>query len=58
MVLLSADWVCTFVFFIVLFVAPCTGCCGGWVILGLVLQWFPLCEFSLLILPRVCSLVV
>ena len=53
MVLLSADdWVCTFVFFVVLFEASCTECCGGWVMLGLVLQWFPLCEFSLFDTPN------
>ena len=31
---------------------------GGWVMPGLVSQWFPLCEFSLFDTPRVSSLVV
>ena len=26
---------------------PAQGSTGGWVVLGLVFQWFPLCEFSL-----------
>ena len=30
---------------------------GGWMMLGLVFKWFPLCEFYL-ILPRVSSLIV
>ena len=34
------------------------GAIGGWMMLGLVLQWFPLCEFSLFDSPRVSSLVV
>ena len=34
------------------------GATGVWVMLGLVFRWFRLCEFSLLILPRVSSLVV
>ena len=51
-VLLSADdWVCTFVFFVVLFEASCIGGCSGWVMRGLALQWFPMCEFSLFDTP-------
>ena len=26
---------------------PIQGAAGGWVMLGLVFQWFPLCDFSL-----------
>ena len=29
----------------------CTGCYGGWVMPGLVVKWFPLCEFSLFDTP-------
>ena len=28
---------------------PAQGATGGWVMLGLVFKWFPLCEFSLFI---------
>ena len=31
---------------------PAQGVIGGWVMLGLVLQWFPLCEFSLFDTPQ------
>ena len=59
MVILSADdWVCIFVLFVVWLRHPVQGAIGGWVLLGLVLQWFPLCEFSLFDTPRVSSLVV
>ena len=37
---------------------PAQGATGGWVMPGLTLQWFPLCEFSLFDTPRVSSLVV
>ena len=37
---------------------PAQGAVGGWVMLSLVFQWFPLCEFSLFDTPRVSSLVV
>ena len=30
---------------------PIQGAAGGWVMLGLVLRWFPLCEFSLFDTP-------
>ena len=41
MVILSADdWVC-------IFVCLAQGATGGWLMLGLVFKWFPLCEFSL-----------
>ena len=48
MVVLSADdWVCIFVLFVVSMRHPALGATGGWVMLGLVFKWFPLCEFSL-----------
>ena len=48
MVILSADdWVCIFVLFVVQMRHPAQGAIGGWVMPDLVLQWFPLCEFSL-----------
>ena len=31
---------------------PAQGVIGGWVMLGLVLQWFPLCDFSLFNNPQ------
>ena len=37
---------------------PAQGATGDWVMPGLTLQWFPLCEFSLFDTPRVSSLVV
>ena len=37
---------------------PAQGATGGWVMPGLVFKSFPLCEFSLLIFPRVSSLIV
>ena len=36
---------------------PEWGATGGWVIPGVVLQWFPLCEFSLFGTSRLSSLV-
>ena len=51
-VLLSADdWVCNFVLFVVWMGHPAQGATGAWVMLGLVFQWFPLCEFSLFDTP-------
>ena len=48
MVVLSADdCVCTFVLFVVLMTCPAQGAIGGWVMLGLIFKWFPLCESSL-----------
>ena len=47
-----------FCLFVVQMRHPVQGAIGGWMMLGLVFQWFPLCEFSLLISPRVSSLVV
>ena len=48
--------------FIFLFVVsmrcPAQGAAGGWIMPGLVFKWFPLCEFSYLILPGVSSIVV
>ena len=44
------DWVCIFVSLAVVVVLmrhPAQGAIGGWVMPGLALQWFPLCEFSL-----------
>ena len=37
---------------------PAQGATGGWMMLGLVFKWFPLCEFSLFDTPRVSSLLV
>ena len=30
---------------------PAQGATGGWMMLGLVFKWFPMCEFSLLDTP-------
>ena len=58
MVILSADdWLCIFVLFVVQMRRPAQGATGGWVMLGLLFKWFPLCEFYF-ILPSVSSLVV
>ena len=51
MVLLSADWVCIFALFVVWMRLPAQGATGGWVMPGLVLKWFSLCEFSLFDTP-------
>ena len=52
LLLLSADdWVCIFVLFVVWMRHPAQGATGGWVMLGLVFKWFPLCEFSLFDTP-------
>ena len=52
MVILSADdGVCAFVLFVVSMRRPAQGATGGWLMPGLVLQWFPLCEFSLFDTP-------
>ena len=52
MVVLSADdWACIFVLVVVWMRPPAQGAGGGWVMPGLVLQWFPLCEFSLFDTP-------
>ena len=52
MVLLSTnDWVFIFVLFVVEMRCPAQGATGGWVMLGLVFKWFPLCEFSLFDTP-------
>ena len=52
MVLLSADdLVCIFVLFVVSMRHPAQGATGGWVMLGLVIKWFPLCVFSLFDAP-------
>ena len=37
---------------------PAQGATDGWVMLGLVFKWFPLCEFSKFDTPWGCSLVV
>ena len=51
-VILSADdWVSIFVLFVVWMRCPAQGATCGWVMLGLVFQWFPLCEFSLFDTP-------
>ena len=51
-VVLSADdWVCIFVLFVVSMRHPALRATGGWVMLGLVFKWFPLCEFSLFDTP-------
>ena len=52
------DWDRIFVFFVVLMRRPAQGATGGCVMQGLIFKWFPLCEFSLLIFPRVSSLIV
>ena len=47
-----------FVFlFVVQMRCPAQGATGGWVMLGLVFKWFPLCEFYM-ILTMVSSLVI
>ena len=52
MVVLSADdWICIFVLFVVKMRHPAQAATGGWVMLGLVFKWFPLCEFSLFVTP-------
>ena len=52
MVILSVDdWVCIFVLFVVWIRHHAQGAAGGWVMLGLVLQWFHLYEFSLFDTP-------
>ena len=52
MVILSADdLVCIFVLFVVWMRRPTKGATGGWVMLGVVFKWFPLCEFSLFDTP-------
>ena len=61
MVILSADdWVCSFSLFVVQMRCPAQGATNDWVMLGLVIKWFPLCEFSLFDTPYqiVSSLVV
>ena len=52
-ILSADDWACIFVFFVVVLWMrrPAQGATGGWVMLGLVSKWFPLCEFSLLDTP-------
>ena len=46
-VILSADdWVCVFALFVVQMRSPVQGATGGWVMVGLVFKWSPLCEFS------------
>ena len=45
------DWVCIFVLFVVQMRHTAQGATSGWVILGLVFRWFPLCEFSLFDTP-------
>ena len=53
MVILSAnDLVCIFVLFVVQMRCPAQDATGGWVMLGLVFKWFPLCEFSLFETPQ------
>ena len=48
MVILSADdLVYIFVLFLVWMNCPAQSATDGWVMLGLVFKWFPLCEFSL-----------
>ena len=43
-IILSADdWVCIFVLFVVYMRHPAQGALGGWVMLGLIFKWFPLC---------------
>ena len=52
MVMLSADdWVCIFVLFVVQMGRPAQGTTRGWVMLGLAVKGFPLCEFSLFDTP-------
>ena len=57
--MLPADHlICIFVLFIVQMRHSAQGVTGGWLMLGLVFQCFPLCEFSLFDTPRVSSLIV
>ena len=52
MVLLSADdWVCIFVLFFVWMRHLAQGATGGWVMPGLVFNWFSLHEFSVFDTP-------
>ena len=47
-VIMSADdWVCIFVLCVIQMKCHTQAATGGWVMLGLVFKWFPLCEFSL-----------
>ena len=52
MVILSVnDWICVFVLFVVWIRRPAQSATDGWMRLGLVFKWFPLCEFSLFDTP-------
>ena len=52
MVILSADdWVGIFVLFVVWMRCPAQGATCGWMMLGLLFKWFPLCEFLLFDTP-------
>ena len=46
------DWVCIFVLLAVQMRFPAQGTTGGWVMLGLVFKWFPLCDFPLFDTPQ------
>ena len=51
-VIMSADdWVCIFVLFVVWMRCPVQSATGIWGMLGLVLKWFHLWEFSLVDIP-------
>jgi len=50
-ILSAANSVCIFVLFIFWMRHPAQGATGGWVILGHVFKWFPLCDFSLFDTP-------
>ena len=51
-VIMSADdWVCIFVLFVVWMRCPVQSATGIWGMLGLVLKWFHLWEFSLVDTP-------
>ena len=45
------DWVRIFVLIVVWMQHPSQGTTGGWVMLGLVIKWFPLRELSLFDTP-------
>ena len=46
------DWVCIFVLFVVWMRCPVQSATGIWGMLGLVLKWFHLWEFSLVDTPQ------
>ena len=51
MTLSADDWICIYGLFVVYMRLPAQGGTGGWVMLGSVFKWFPLCELSLFDIP-------